>query len=415
MSSTTYSLLIAARKELLRKPRRTMIAVAVTAVGLVTIIFIRSVNDGFSRQLVDTAVHLTSGHISVMADDFLVHDTVDRYIEDADSLQRRMEERRHVTQVSPRVKFYAQLCAPKDCWHVMAFGVSPVHEISMPLLDRSLIAGEFLTEAVEDTASIVVGSGLAEVLDIDIGAQVGLIADPLKNKIGVRNYRVKGIFQTHIPEVDNSLVYIRKQSAQSLLNYRDEVSEFVLLLDEPERVPEVTASLSHDMGGLPVDVMRWDEIAPNIAQLIDLNSHTMRIILLIVFVVVAVSMMNAVLISVNERTSELGIILAVGARRRQVLWMVLAQGVTIAVSGVVIGIAAGWAIVAYFNHSGLDLARFEQGFSSFIGGTVLYPVLEMRTTVESSLAFLVLSVLVCLYPSVKAATLMPVQAIRLNR
>lgn len=412
MSSTTYSLLVAAGKELLRKPRRTAIAVAVTAVGLITIILIRSINDGFSRQLVDTAVHLTTGHISVMADDYLAHDTVDRYIEGADSLGRRLERRHHVTQVSPRVKFYAQLCSPKDCWHVMAFGVEPAREISVPLLERSLTAGEFLTEAVADTASIVVGSGLAGVLDMEIGTPVGLIADPLKDKIGIRNYRVKGIFQTHIPEVDNSLVYIRERSAQSLLNYRDEVSEFVLLLDEPERVPEVTASLSRDMDGMPVDVMRWDEIAPNIAQLIDLNGYTMRIILLIVFVVVAVSMMNAVLISVNERTSELGIILAIGARRRQVLWMVLAQGVTIAVSGVAIGLAVGWAIVAYLNRSGLDLARFEQGFSSFIGGTVLYPVLEMHTAVESSIAFLVLSVLVCLYPSLKAAMLMPVQAIR---
>jgi ABC-type lipoprotein release transport system permease subunit len=166
------------------------------------------------------------------------------------------------------------------------------------------------------------------------------------------------------------------------------------------------------IGNEDVDVLSWREVMPNLAQVIELNDYVLLIINAIVFVVVAISIMNVILVSVIERTSELGIILAIGAKRRYVIWMVLAQGLIISMIGSVIGIILGCGVVQYFNGHGLDLARFERGFSSFIGGTVLYPILSFDNVVGSALWFLAITVLVSLYPAIMAARLMPVEAIR---
>jgi putative ABC transport system permease protein len=109
--------------------------------------------------------------------------------------------------------------------------------------------------------------------------------------------------------------------------------------------------------------------------------------------------MNIMLVSVTERTREIGIRRAVGAKRRDILLQFVTEAVLMTFGGGVLGVAAGWAI-AYFGN----------------GSTIAGDVIE--TVIETNIAFLALGVSVVvglffgIYPAIRAASLDPIEALR---
>ena len=112
-----------------------------------------------------------------------------------------------------------------------------------------------------------------------------------------------------------------------------------------------------------------------------------------------IGVMNIMLVSVTERTREIGIRRAVGAKRRDILLQFVTEAVLMTFGGGVLGVAAGWAI-AYFGN----------------GSTIAGDVIE--TVIETNIAFLALGVSVVvglffgIYPAIRAASLDPIEALR---
>ena len=112
-----------------------------------------------------------------------------------------------------------------------------------------------------------------------------------------------------------------------------------------------------------------------------------------------IGVMNIMLVSVTERTREIGIRRAVGAKRRDILFQFVAEAILMTFAGGILGVLAGWAI-AYFGN----------------GATVDGDIIE--TVIETHIAIIALGVSVAvglffgIYPAVRAASLNPIEALR---
>lgn len=112
-----------------------------------------------------------------------------------------------------------------------------------------------------------------------------------------------------------------------------------------------------------------------------------------------IGVMNIMLVSVTERTREIGIRRAVGAKRRDILLQFVTEAVLMTFGGGILGVLAGWAI-AYFGN----------------GATVDGDIIE--TVIETHIALIALGVSVAvglffgIYPAVRAASLNPIEALR---
>jgi ABC-type antimicrobial peptide transport system permease subunit len=133
----------------------------------------------------------------------------------------------------------------------------------------------------------------------------------------------------------------------------------------------------------------------------------------VVFVVVAIGVMNTMVMSVMERTRELGVMLALGTRGSQLVLTILFEALFLALLGMVAGTMLGGLLVAWLNRSGIDLSAIAGSFETIPGITdKVYPVLILDHVWLPSLLLFACSVLVALYPARRAARLDPVEAIR---
>lgn len=145
----------------------------------------------------------------------------------------------------------------------------------------------------------------------------------------------------------------------------------------------------------------------------------------IALVVAGISILNIMLVSVLERTREIGIMKALGSKSRTILGQFLAEAALLGLLGGVIGIIGGW-LLAYGMGQLLPLV-FSSGMSGSMGGIfgggmdtfggsfqglVMTPHLTIENILVALLFAVLVSVVFALYPARKAAKLNPVQALR---
>jgi putative ABC transport system permease protein len=110
-------------------------------------------------------------------------------------------------------------------------------------------------------------------------------------------------------------------------------------------------------------------------------------------------MTNTMVMSVFERTREIGVLRALGWRKRHVVWMILRESVALSLLGGALGLAIGVALIALLN-----VTPFAAGFVSANFSPILF--------VQSFLTALVLGAVGGAYPAWRASRLRPVEALR---
>ncbi|MDX5439152.1 MAG: FtsX-like permease family protein [Alteromonadaceae bacterium] len=157
----------------------------------------------------------------------------------------------------------------------------------------------------------------------------------------------------------------------------------------------------------------WETLLPVVVQMVEMSKVDFYLILSVVFVVVAIGVMNTMVMSVMERTPELGVMLALGTRGGQLQLTILFEAFFLAVLGMVAGTVVGGLLVFWLGQTGIDLSSVSRSLEAIPGITDrIYPVFIFDHVWLPSLLLFLCSVLVALYPAWRASRLDPVEAIR---
>jgi putative ABC transport system permease protein len=138
----------------------------------------------------------------------------------------------------------------------------------------------------------------------------------------------------------------------------------------------------------------------------------------ILFVAAAAGIANTMMMSTFERRSEFGMLLALGARPRRLVRMILLEAVVLGLVGVAIGSALGAALVLVTSRTGIDYAALtgtgaeEASFAGLNLSFVVYPRLQARHVWIGTLAVTLTSALASVWPAALVARLQPAEAMR---
>jgi putative ABC transport system permease protein len=131
--------------------------------------------------------------------------------------------------------------------------------------------------------------------------------------------------------------------------------------------------------------------------------------------VAGIGIMNIMIVSLMERTREIGILKALGMKSRTVLFVFLCESVIIGLMGAIIGIGSGWIlanIVAMLFTGRGAFMQLQGGQTAATGGMAITPVLPLTVFLGALVFGVGVSVIFALYPAWRASKLKPVEALR---
>jgi len=240
------------------------------------------------------------------------------------------------------------------------------------------------------TGNAVLGRQLATDLGLRTGGKLRLDAGDGREAI----VEVAGIFELGVRELDARYVYLDHKQAQSLLALPGGITVIDATVADVFSAGVVAARIRR-LTGLQAE--SWMESNAQLMNALTSQSMSTRMISAFVALSVALGIASVLAVSVAQRTREIGILRAMGTRRRQMLRVFLLQGAVLGLSGSAVGALAGWGLVWAFNNLGPGLFYIP-----------LPPALVPAAMV---LAVLV-GVVAASVPASRAARLDPVAAIR---
>lgn len=235
----------------------------------------------------------------------------------------------------------------------------------------------------------VVGQSAAQTMGLHVGDELGIRG---------RQFKVVAVFRQN-SMMGSGALYVPLADMQELRSTEGKTTAFHVQVDHPED-PERLASVRRRLGEALPDVAFWQtkDVADN-SEILNLLRGLAWGMSIIAIAMGALAVLNTLLMSVTERTHEIGVLSAVGWSARRVLGMIVLEGVVICVAGAAAGVAMGVAM-SHAMHAHPRLHGF------------LNPELRGDVLVEALVLALGLCVLASLYPAWRAVRMNTLDAIR---
>lgn len=300
---------------------------------------------------------------------------------------------------------------------VQLHAVDPVAEQHFAIA-RSVVFGTWLpaqTVLSRDPSNdqkawpVVIGAALARRLGVRVGDRIGLdIFDAQGVPRDVWCDVVGGV-STQNAEMDTSALLALLTRAASELGYVSAdgvplVHELSILL--PHGVDLRVKRDVQTMLPPSVVVRTWQEVLPGLRAAVTFQEGLVYMILAIVLLMAVIGTLNSFVMSILERTWELGVLKAVGVRARALIGMILLEALILVSMAVAVGGVVGAWVCLELEREGLDLSfLFQDGFT--FAGVWLRPVwyaqLDTITVGVPALVLAVAGVLAALWPALRAA------------
>ena len=313
-----------------------------------------------------------------------------------------------VLAVAPEISTFSQARAGRENVNTRIIGVTPEYE---QVRNFQVAEGRFIT--AQDVAArrlvAVVGSSVSETL---FG---GLSPVGQTVTINQRPFRIVGLLEemggTGLAIQDDVIVapittvqarLVRQRTAAG----RDRVQTITVQVTDNDRLEQAKLQVSEVLRERHQIVAQDDFTLTSQEDIIQARTDVNNVLTIFLGSIAAISLlvggigiMNIMLVSVTERTHEIGIRKAVGAKRRDILYQFLAEATLLSFGGGAIGVGGGWGV-----------SRLLERLT--IGGQ------QVETLVQADIAFLALGVSVAIglffgiYPAIRAARLDPIEALR---
>jgi putative ABC transport system permease protein len=268
--------------------------------------------------------------------------------------------------------------SPMDVASVIGFGITPGREKGF--IGNTQAAEGSTTLSGHVDGAIVLGSEAARRYHASVGTELAIRNTP---------FTIVGILEhSGVKNIDTA-VLMKLEAAQRLSGRSGSVSAVLLTAKDINMVTDLSEQLSREFPEF--DVITQKDLLKNAEKMMEMPNRFMGMISLTVLMVAVLVVMNVMMIAVTERTREIGILRAIGAKKYVVLEMIVLEASILSLIGGVLG-----ALVVVPAAYIMDWTR----------------VLSVQETVKVSLLVVAVAVLAGIYPAYRATRISPIEALR---
>ena len=394
-----------------RNRRRSFFSALAMGLALALLLMMASFIEGEMGNTIESTIRLQSGHLQVRAASYDEAKTSLKWedlIENPDQVAAPIASMGPVAAATPRLFASGFITTRDESSAVRVIGIDPLSEANAPYRE-GLLEGEFLRP--DDREGVLIGWPLANRLGLSTGDTVSLSVNTSSGDVDEQPFIIRGVYSTKTSGFDGLTVFLPLAKAQAFTGAENHASTIFVLLKDTAQTGAVVAALQAPA----YKVLTWQDMNELLLQMEELSTSYMGMFYLIVLGIAATVIINTQIMSVFERTREIGILSAIGMRGRQVMTIFLTECGLLAVGGIILGLVVGGLIVAYFTRYGFPISFENFGFTGMLFADTIYTKLTVRDTLQLTLMSFIVTLLAGIYPAVLASRMEPVAALRAEK
>jgi len=369
------------------------------SLGVATLIIALSILNGFEETITNKIVDFDS-HIKITSYKNILPD----YKKNKSLIENLLGKDK--VCVNPYTSGLTIIGTKKIKEGVSIKGINP--EDNWKGIEESIVEGKFNL----DEDKIIIGKKLANKLQIKINDKVTLFA--LKNNHlpspenfpNIQRFTIGGIFESGMAEYDDLIAYVSLKDAQNLFSIGDNINGYDVKLNNISKIDSLTNVLILELR-YPHSVRSMYQIHRNIFTWINLQKEPIPIVLGLIIIVAVINIVGTLLMIVLEKTSSIGILKSLGAKKKQIISIFIYQGIFLALTGIAIG-----------NLLALLITTLQEKYNIISLPSSVYFVtsVPIKISPEIFVGISVLTFLLCLLisvlPSYIASRIRPIASIR---
>ena len=376
--------------------------------GVATLIIVMAVMNGFRKELLSKILGL-NGELLVQP--------LETPLTDWKDVAERINQVGGVRLAVPVVDGQALASSPFNAAGVLVRGIRADDLNSLTSIAKDIKEGSL--NNFDENQGVAIGYRLANQLSLHAGDRITLIskgaATPTGTAPRVKPYKVAAIFKINMSEYDSTIVFMPLVEAQAYFNRTNDVSAIeVFITAHPDNIDIYRKAVS-EAAGRPVFLVDWRQRISTFFNSLEIERNVMFLILALIVLVAAFNIISGLIMLVTDKGSDIAILRTMGASQGSIMRVFLIVGAAIGVVGTLTGFLVGVIVC-------LNIEPIRQ-FLSWLTNTKLFPpelyyLSELPAEIDFSetsaivAMALSLSFIATLYPSWRAASLDPVEALR---
>ena len=386
-----------------------MISMAAVFFAVVLSILLTSITDGSFDHLINNLVGYYTGYVQIHKNGYWEEQILDNSFRTSAALEDSIRQEKNISGLTPRLESFALASSGDLTKGVMVVGIDPQKENEATSLQDKMSKGEYLGKSGNN---VLLGEGLANRLKLNLNDTLVLIGQGYHGSTAVGKYRISGILRFGAPELNDRILFMTLPTAQELFGADQMITSYVLILDNTQKLAETTDQLRKNLT-TDYEVMSWEDIMPDIKQHMVSDMANTKIFQAILYVLVAMGIFGTMLMMMVERTFELGMLMAIGMKKRKMILLLVSESVLTMMGGCLTGILISIPLVYYLKiHPIRFKGELGQTWERFGFEAVLPTSTDAGNFIWQGLLVLSIGLTLSIYPVWKVLKLDPVSSLK---
>ena len=392
-----------------RNKRRSLITILSILIAVFLAILMRSVQLGMYANMIKNVVGNYSGYVQVHSKGYWDEQSINNSFKDDETLIAKIKDAHGVIDIVPRLSNFS-LAASNDLTKGLNItGIDLKKERLMKPVEDRIIKGKVFSNPNE----ILLGKEVAQYFKSGIGDTIVFIGQGYHGSNAAGKFTISGIIDLKNPLLNQSSVFMDLKGLQDYLDAPDMVSKYIIIKKDRINETNLAQNIRKKIDSESYGVMDWHKMQPEIDQTIKVDSVGGLIMIAILYMIITFGIFGTVLMMVQERMYELGILVSIGMKRIKLATIILFETILLSIIGVIGGMILALPFVYYYHTHPIDLSSDqgkgieEFGFEPFIPAST-----DPTIFTTHGLIILLIATIVCIYHILIILKLDPIKAMR---
>ncbi len=391
-----------------RNKVRSGVVIISIVLGIWAGLFVMAMTLGLNEQRMNGAISTYLSHVQVHDAQYSKEQNINYYIQNKEKILNKIESDNNIKAYAKRTIVTAMAANSNGSYGVQIVGINPAEEKKLTSISDKLIEGTYLNKFKRNP--IIIGNALADKLNLNLRSKIVITLQDINSNIVSTSFRVEGIFKTSSSMFDEATLFVKMDDLEQITGLSGQIHEIAILANSIDNTEKIKSDLNKDILGSKAET--WSDIAPELGYANEMMSRFIYIFMGIIFLALAFSIINTMLMAVLERRKELGMLMSVGMNKSRIFSMITLETLFISALATPIGMLLSFWTISYFGEVGIDLSVVAKGLESLGIGTRIYTFLPRQLYINITFLSLLVTFVSALFPARRALKLNPVEAIK---